>query len=317
MVSRGTASVCGPTLPHVERIAEMRAPHQGSCASRATSTREGEYQKAAELQTLSRRPDAGQQCSLPPEGRRLPEGTLCPRASSRRLGLVRGGPDQHRGQETDQGGNRVLRQPRQAEAGEGLDDEQDAHHSSNQGLVDRSKHAGVLSEAIVLGPRLGFEAGAGLMHVGEVTVADDLGFAARRLGAELRHQRFQCPPLFAGEVVCRPKVVIEPAHQTDPDVVLVPARNMCAGLGEGAAPLDRAVALDDEVVANVGPALGLVPGTNVLGADLHRGARCRTVEGDELDVLHVHVRASRRWAFSGSLTIPELPEARPRRSAWQ
>ena len=154
------------------------------------------------------------------------------------------------------------------------------------------------------------------MHVGKVTVADYLGLAAGSLGAELGDQRLQCPPLLAGKVVCRPEVVIEPAYQTDPDVVLIPARNMSASLGERATLLDRAVALDDKVVANVSPALGLVPGANVLGAHLHRGTRCRAMESDELDVLHFHIRASRRLALSDSLTSHEQLSAHPRRSAW-
>ena len=54
--------------------------------------------------------------------------------------------------------------------------------------------------------------------------------------------------------------------------------NNYAGV-DWAAPLKFSVAPDDKVIADVGPALRLVPLADVLEPDVHRRSRCAAVNG--------------------------------------
>lgn len=83
---------------------------------------------------------------------------------------------------------------------------------------------------------------------------------------ETGNEWFERPPLFAGEIVGRLELVVDPALKADPDVVPIVPLNVRACLAERAALLDAAIAPDNEMVADVGPALLLVPGTDLFHA---------------------------------------------------
>jgi len=98
-------------------------------------------------------------------------------------------------------------------------------------------------------------------------------------------------PLFGREVVFRLSEIFlaHAADHADANSVSIARRFMRSDEIFGAAFLNLTVTPDDPVIANVGPALSLMPLTNISGADVLAWACCRAVYDDVLGRCSKHV----------------------------
>jgi len=133
---------------------------------------------------------------------------------------------------------------------------------------------------MLLGPRDRVEGRASLGDAREVAMTAHLG--VRVAFHQIRDHRLQAGPLGGREVVFGLGEVglFDAANHADANRGRVEVGDMRADGVDRAALFNLAVAANNEVVADVGPALSLVPLADLFHADVHRRSRCAAVNGN-------------------------------------
>ena len=106
---------------------------------------------------------------------------------------------------------------------------------------------------------------------------------------EFVNDTVKCCPLFGGEVGFRRfAVFLDPAYKANADGVGIVAGCVSAWLIHRSPGLQRTIAADNAVIADVGPAVVPdVPYADFFCANVHAGSRGRAMNDDLCDVSHV------------------------------
>jgi len=131
-----------------------------------------------------------------------------------------------------------------------------------------------------LQPGCDIKAGAGFVHAGQITMAENARMGISPL--EPFNEGFQGAFLFIGAAIMGKAAFIQPADIANPNRALVIAAGMGADGVEGPAFFDAPIAADNRMIADIMPAPSNMPVTDFGGTNIHDGLGCGTMNNNKI-----------------------------------